>query len=64
MRLQEEYYQRSSRPVLIDGELLGKVALTPLTLALDVVLGPGAGDFLRWISGKDRRPYEPLPRGN
>lgn len=64
LRLQEEYYRRSSHPVLIDGALLAKVALTPVTLALDVVLGPGVGDFLRWISGNDRRPSEPLPPSN
>ncbi len=53
LRLQENHYQRSFHPVLIDGEFFAKVAITPVTIALDLVLGPGVGDFLRWISGKN-----------
>jgi hypothetical protein len=52
LRLQEEYYQRSFHPVLVDGDLLLRVALTPVTLALDVVLGPGLDGLLQLISGK------------
>ncbi len=63
LRLQEEYYQRSFHPVLVDGDLLARVALTPVTLALDLVLGPGAGDLLRWIAGTDPKPYVPRERG-
>ncbi|HEX6812983.1 MAG TPA: hypothetical protein VF384_15265 [Planctomycetota bacterium] len=51
LQLQQERYERSSHPVLIDGGLVAKVALTPVTLALDLALGPGVGDFLRWITG-------------
>ncbi len=53
LRLQQDQYARSIQPVLLDGELLLRVAMTPVTLALDVVLGPGAGDFLNWLVGTD-----------
>jgi hypothetical protein len=52
LRLQEERYQRWLHPVVVDGGLLARIAATPVTLGLDLVLGPGAADFLRWITGK------------
>jgi hypothetical protein len=62
LRLQENLYQRWTRPVLLDGEFFGKVALTPLTLAFDLVFGPEVGDFLRWITGKGPARRDPQQR--
>jgi hypothetical protein len=53
LRLQENLYQRSLSPVLMDGEFLKKLVLTPVTLAFDIFFGPGGGDFLRWITGQN-----------
>ncbi|MEO6594702.1 MAG: hypothetical protein ABIP94_08105 [Planctomycetota bacterium] len=64
LQLQEDHYQRSFHPVLVDGDLLARVAMTPVTLALDVVFGPGLGDFLRWISGKGPDPGDRRRQGN
>jgi len=65
LRLQENQYQRSLHPVLIDGEFLANVALTPVALAFDVFFGPGAGvDFLRWLTGKNPARGEPQQRRN
>ena len=45
-------YERSFHPVLIDGDFFGRLAVTPLTLAIDIVFGPQVGDFLSWLTGK------------
>jgi hypothetical protein len=63
LRLQEEDYRRSSHPVWIDGNLLVRLALTPVALALDVVLGPGAGDFLQLLAGNGPKPNNSQGRG-
>ena len=64
LRLRENQYQRSFHPVLIDGEFLVNVALTPVALAFDVFFGPGGGDFLRWLTGKPPPRGEPQQRRN
>ena len=64
LRLQENQYQRSIHPVLMDGEFLAKVALTPVTLALDIVFGPELGDFLNWIMGRYHRSGDGQQRRN
>jgi hypothetical protein len=55
LRLQEERHRRTIRPAVFDEGLLARVALTPLALAADLALGPGVGDFLRWLSGRGPR---------
>ncbi|HEX5054557.1 MAG TPA: hypothetical protein VFZ65_22465 [Planctomycetota bacterium] len=63
MLVQEDRYDRSFHAVVLDSGFLVKAVLTPVTLALDLVFGPGLGDFLRWISGKGPEPSHPQ-KGN
>ena len=53
LQLHELHYDRFLQPRWFDDGLWGRVALTPLTLAADVALGPGLVSFLRWLSGRD-----------
>lgn len=64
--VREQLLQRFSRPALFDGDFLVRLALTPVTFALDVVLGPGADTRLAalaaWLTGRspaDRPGPEP-----
>jgi hypothetical protein len=44
------------RPAWFDGSLLARAALTPITLAADLVLGPQALGFFEWVTGGKLAP--------
>jgi hypothetical protein len=62
LSLHEERYWRRLEPSF-DSGLLGKIALTPVTIALDVLFGPQAADFWQWLTGRNARPAAPERRG-
>jgi hypothetical protein len=51
LQLREVQWQRAWQPTWFDGSLLTRAALTPITLAADLVLGPQALGFFEWVTG-------------
>lgn len=49
--LRESHWQRWYHPVWLDPDLVTRIVLTPIALAADIALGPGAGDLLAWLTG-------------
>ncbi|MCU0864420.1 MAG: hypothetical protein MUC36_11540, partial [Planctomycetes bacterium] len=52
LRLQEAHWQRWYHPVWFDSELATRILVTPIALAADLVLGPGAPDLFGWLLGR------------
>ena len=62
LSLQEAYWQRWYHPAWFDSDLATRILVTPIALAADLVLGPGAADLFGWLLG--RRSDHPGRRGN
>ena len=56
LQLREVQWQRAWQPTWFDGSLLARAALTPITLAADLALGPQALGFFEWVTGGKLTP--------
>jgi len=63
LQLREVQWQRSYQPTWFDGSLLARAALTPITLAADLVLGPQALGFFEWVTGGKLGPQPSRENG-
>jgi hypothetical protein len=50
-----------SHPVWFDPDLLARIALTPIVLAIELTLGPGVAQLVDSLSGRTRKPLPPGP---
>lgn len=63
LQLREVQWQRAWQPTWFDGSLLARAALTPITLAADLVLGPQALGFFEWVTGGKFAPQPSRENG-